>query len=179
MQIRKLEKADTELVCRWLTAPENSQWFDFGNATPQVQDARLLLARSSTLARVFTADDSGEPIGVVALVAIHSAFKTATLLAALGDKRHERQGHTVQALYELMREGFTTLGLNSIHVWIAAPNQYSLRMARKLGFTKIGTQRACHVVAGKTVDRIWFDILPSELRNPRVVTADSLELGVS
>ena len=179
MQVRKLEKADSELVCRWLTAPENSQWFDFGGAAPQPQDVRVLLARSSTVARIFTADDSSEPIGVVALIGIHSTFKTAMLLAALGDKRHGRQGYTVQALYEIMREGFDMLGLNSIYAWIAATNKYSLGMAGKLGFTKMGTQRACHVVDGKTVDRVWFDILPDELRNPKLAVTASLELGVS
>lgn len=50
-------------------------------------------------------------------------------------------------------------------VWIVKRN-YTISVCEKLGFKMIGRQRQCHLLDGVFKDRILFDILHSEFKEP-------------
>jgi RimJ/RimL family protein N-acetyltransferase len=150
------------LVATWLNDPENSSWLDLGLGLQGVSPQWLKMAtqRGTLAVRVIAADD-GTPVGVVGLGDIHPRFKTATYWVVLGDKRYAGRGYASLGSSQMLTIGFRELGLQSIHTWIVEHNP-SVAVARKLGFRPIGRRRQCHVIDGRTYDRLLFDLLPSE-----------------
>ncbi|PYQ34266.1 MAG: hypothetical protein DMF57_06780 [Acidobacteria bacterium] len=157
-----------EQVAGWLSRKENCQWLDFGDGqkvlTPQW--LKVMAHSNRHELRVFTSD-SGEPVGVVALSNIDRASRTATLWAALGDKRYTRNGYSTRALAEMLRFGFRELGLHAINTWIVEHNQ-SLKIALRLKFRQVGRQRECHWIDGRPYDRLILDVLASEFSEDEI-----------
>ena len=48
------------------------------------------------------------------------------------------------------------------NAWAADGNTGSIRILERNGFRPIGRQRMCHVIGGRQVDRLLFDLLTSE-----------------
>ena len=61
-------------------------------------------------------------------------------------------------------EAFKDLGLRSLYAWAMEDNAPSRRVLEKAGFKISGRLRNAAVSAGKQVDRVYFDILPDEVR---------------
>jgi RimJ/RimL family protein N-acetyltransferase len=150
------------LVASWLNDKENSQWLDFGDGRQSVGPEWLKIAtqRGSLALRIFCAED-GTPIGVTALSNINPHFKTANYWVVLGDKRFAGRGYASRATSLMLTVGFGELGLRSINTWIVEHNP-SVAVARNVRFKPVGRQRQCHVIDGRTYDRLWFDMLASE-----------------
>ena len=151
-----------QLAASWLTDPENSAWLDLGVGGQGVSAPWLKVAmqRGTLVMRVFAAED-GEPIGLAGLGEIHARFRTANYWVVLGDKRYAGRGYATLATSQMLTLGFRELGLQAIHTWIVEHNP-SVAVARKVGFRPVGRQRQCHVIDGRSYDRLWFDLLPSE-----------------
>ena len=67
------------------------------------------------------------------------------------------------AVKHLARLSFEHLGLASLYAWVMEDNMPSLGMVQKAGFREAGRIRCAACSAGRQVDRIYFDLLPSEL----------------
>ena len=150
------------LAASWLNEAENSSWLDLGAGRHGVSPEWLKVAmqRGTLALRLFAAED-GVPIGLVGLSEIHPRFRTATFWVVLGDKRYAGRGYATLATSQMLTVGFRELELQAIHTWIVEHNP-SVAVARKVGFRPIGRQRQCHVIDGRSYDRLWFDLLPSE-----------------
>jgi RimJ/RimL family protein N-acetyltransferase len=153
-------------VADWLARTENYQWLDFGHGRRVLSAEWLAIAarRPSEVLRVYTARDGDTPIGVVALTEVDRSFRTARIWVVAGNKSFAARGLATVAARRLLAFGFRELGLRAIHTWIVDGNP-SLRIVRRLGFSLIGRQRACHVIDGQMRDRFWFDLLDSEFRD--------------
>jgi RimJ/RimL family protein N-acetyltransferase len=152
-----------ELAARWLARKENYQWLDFGDGRQLASREWLKMAmqRQTTALRVFTSDREYQPIGVAGLSNINTHFGTAGAWVVLGEKSFARQGYATRAVSRLLTYGFTELHLRSIHTWVVE-HSVSIEVVRRVGFKPIGRQRECHVIDGRTYDRLWFDLLASE-----------------
>lgn len=163
MELKPIDSAEMiERVAEWLAQKENSQWLDFGDGQKALTPTWLkMMTRSDRhVLRIFTSDD-GEPIGVIALGNIDHAFRTATVWAAIGDKRFARSGYGTRAVAEMLRFGFRELGLHAINTWIVEHN-HSVKIVNRLKFQHVGRQRQCHWIDGHPYDRLLFDLLASE-----------------
>ena len=153
-----------ELAAGWLGDKRNYQWLDFGNGVQSLSAVSLkIMAQKDThVIRIFTADEDGVPIGIVGLSNVDRNFKTATLWAALGDKRYARQNYALRSLSRILTLGFEEIGIQAINAWTAECNTASLHIVKDLHFTPMGRQRQCHYIDGRPYDRLWFDLLASE-----------------
>lgn len=165
MQLLPVDKPELiNLVAHWLAEERNYRWLDFGNGIQAMSAAAIAIMaqRPNQYLRVFTTDDDTTPIGIVGFTNIKKDFKTGTAWIVLGEKQYSMKGYALRAGSQLLTNGFTELGLNSVDVWAAACNFSSLRVINRLGFRQIGVQRQAHIIDGQVYDRHWFDLLASE-----------------
>ena len=163
MQLKPIESVDLlRLVAGWLSQKENYQWLDLGDARQMTPEwLKIMSQRKTDVIRVFTADESDRPLGVVGLTNSHRSFKAARLWVAVGDKSFRARGYATHACRELLTYGFEVLDLHSIHGWVVDGNP-SIKILSRLGFTFIGRQRECHYIDGHPRDRLLLDLLASE-----------------
>ena len=164
MQLKPADSPELlRTVAGWLSEKENHQWLEFGDgrqvATPEW--LKIAMQRGTHVMRVFTADDTDEPIGVAGFSNLNHRARTGTYWIVLGDKAHARRGYASRVTSRMLTFGFTELGLQSIQTWIVDHNP-SIGVAERVGFRPIGRHRRCHVIDGQAYDRLWFDLLPSE-----------------
>lgn len=154
-----------ERAAGWIARPENGRWLDFGGGVRQLAPANLkvMSQRELHVLRAFTNGD-GRPIGLVALSDVHPRFKTASPWFLLGEKDQARKGHTTRAVAEILTYGFRDLGLRSVLAWTVETNTPSIRLLERLRFRFVGRRRRCHVIDGRTLDRLFFDLLAHEHR---------------
>ena len=163
-----------QLVAQWLNQRENYQWLDFvdGLQLMSPEWLKIGIKRGTYVIRLFTSDDDETPIGVVGFSNVNPHFKTASIWIVAGDKSFAARGFASRAAAAMLTVGFSELGFQAIHTWIADGNQ-SLRMAKRLNFRLIGRQRQCHCIDGRVYDRLWFDLLASEHRPSEDATRPS------
>ncbi len=154
-----------ELAAGWLAQKENYQWLDFGGgrqvATPAL--LKIMAQRDTHFIRLYT-DHDGRPIGIVGLNNLDRVARTATFWGVAGDKSFRTRGYGTLAAAKFLSLVFRELGLHSINTWVAEHNP-SLRIGERLNYHFIGRQRQCHMIDGRLVDRLLFDLLASEHRD--------------
>jgi RimJ/RimL family protein N-acetyltransferase len=168
MRLRPLQTAaDFELGASWLQRKENYQWLDFGNGRQGVTAAvlKIMAQRDTHLIRLYTSHLDDSPIGIVALNNVDQHMRTGTLWAVAGDKSFRNRGGALSATARLLTLAFQELGLHSVNTWTVEHNASQRALAR-LGFRYLGRQRQCHFIDGKPYDRLLFDLLASEHREP-------------
>jgi RimJ/RimL family protein N-acetyltransferase len=164
MRLKPLDSPELILlVSKWLAQKENCQWLDFGDGRQSLTPEwlKIMTQRQSDVLRVFTADGSDVPIGVVGLSNVDRHFKTARLWVVAGDKSFSARGYAHRATSRMLTLAFRELGLHAVNTWIVEGNP-SVRGAKRLNFQYIGRQRHCHYIDGLPYDRLWFDLLASE-----------------
>lgn len=180
MKLRTLNNSDVETVSGWLSEEENYQWLDFGMGVQKLkpQAIKILLGRNIHAFRVFSEEKESEPIGLVALSDINHHFKTAVLWYVLGNKNYSGKNYTTKAVSEMLTIGFSELDLLSVFAWAIEENLPSRRVLEKNGFRLIGKRRKCHMIDGKSVDRMHYDILREEHQpdEPSTTEAEMSEL---
>jgi RimJ/RimL family protein N-acetyltransferase len=102
------------------------------------------------------------PIGVVCLFSINYRNQTAWASSFIGAKELWGKGYGTEARRLLLEYAFGPCGLNNVTVAIHADNTASLRVAEKLGYRLIGTQRQGVRRGGAYVDIVLLDVLASE-----------------
>jgi RimJ/RimL family protein N-acetyltransferase len=164
VRLKPLDRAEIDLVAKWLAEEENSRWLDFGSGQriPSALALALMAQRGLHLMRVFTPADEDKPVGVVALSYINWEFKTAALWYVLGDKAYGGRGYTTLAVSRLLTLGFEDGRIQAVNAWAVAENTASLRVLERNHFRPIGRQRQCHTINGRAHDRLLFDLLASE-----------------
>lgn len=151
------------LVAGWLADKDNHQWLDFGDGRQSLSAEWLKIGmqRGTHVIRVFTSDDTDTPIGVAGFSNVNPYFRTGTYWVVLGDKSQAGRGYASRATSRMLTFGFTELGLRAIQTWIVEHNP-SVQVAERVRFRFVGRQRQCHVIDGRSYDRLWYDLLPSE-----------------
>ncbi|HSN18150.1 MAG TPA: GNAT family protein [Gammaproteobacteria bacterium] len=162
---------DERLIRRaslWLTEKSNRQWLDFGDGARDIDAGALkAMVHSQThIIRAFTADDTGEAIGLVGLAGVNRDFRSAILWAVLGDRCYAAKGYVFRATTAMLSLGFAEYGLECVNAWAVECNRASLRILRKLNFTPIGRQRSCHYIDGRAFDRLLFELQATDHRSP-------------
>jgi RimJ/RimL family protein N-acetyltransferase len=82
----------------------------------------------------------------------------------LGDKNLSGRGITSDAVRQLVRLAFDQMGLVSLYAWAMEDNAGSKRVLQKAGLREAGRIRHAASSGGHQVDRIYFDLIASEVR---------------
>lgn len=164
VKLLEIDTTSLALVARWMGDVENYQWLDFGEGSRPLSavSLKVMSQRDNHLLRIFTADGSEAPIGVVAFSNVNRSFKTALIWYVLGERTHGGKGCTTRAVARMVGHGFRELGLHAVHAWTVEANHASIRILERNRFRFMGRQRQCHYVAGRPYDRLLFDLLASE-----------------
>jgi len=168
MKLLPLDKPELlELAASWLARKENHQWLDFGNGRPLFTPAllKIMAQRDTHFLRAYTSDRDDVPIGILGLNSVDRVFKIATFWGTSGDKSFRNRGYSTLASMKFLALAFRELGLHAINTW-AVDHNPSIRIIERLGFRYIGRQRQCHYIDGRLCDRLMFDLLASECREP-------------
>lgn len=152
------------LAGRWLTAPENAKWLDFGNGVQCVTPVMLkvMTQRDIHCLRIYTGDSGDTPAGIVGLSNIDRHFKTAGVWCVLGDKA--QAGCSARAVSKMLTIAFTELGLRAVNCWTLEINKGGRGVIDSLPFSYIGRLRQCHDLDGRPYDRLLYDMLATEHR---------------
>jgi RimJ/RimL family protein N-acetyltransferase len=165
MILTKIEPGEWPTVYSWLADPENNQWLesDFGevNTPSQLQS---LLNSDAHYVRLFKAASDGDALGLVGLSNMNRTLGTAMPWCVLNSESHAGKFYMIRALSRLLEVAFDEMGLQSLHAWTVETNIPSVRLLRYAGFRYIGRQRRCHMINGRVLDRLWFDLLDFEYR---------------
>lgn len=168
MKLAPLDATTLPVVAEWLGREDVYRWLDFGLGVQRITlpALKLMAQRDIHCLRVHTAEEEdAPPIGIIGMSNISKAFRTATIWAVLGERSHGGRGHTYRATARLLTYAFRDMGLASVNAWAVESNVASQRILRRLGFRVVGRQRQCHCMDGRLLDRILYDLLPSEHRD--------------
>ncbi|HMJ46951.1 MAG TPA: GNAT family protein [Ferruginibacter sp.] len=73
-----------------------------------------------------------------------------------------KKGYTTEALFEMLKFGFLTLGLHRIEAGCAVENTASIRLLEKAGFKREGRKKEILPIRGKWIDNYFYAILERE-----------------
>jgi len=164
VQIEELSAEHLALVATWLNEPATNQWLSSDWRNRDVTSALVAQVLRNRKNRLFLVRAGSVPCGLVALADLDLADKTAMVWYALGDKALSGQGVTTQALRALADLAFRTFGIASLYAWAMAENKGSQKVLLKSGFREAGRLRSSASLGGSQTDRIYFDLLPGELK---------------
>src|SRR5262249_40102436 len=138
---------------RWLTA----EW-----RNRVISTTLLAIALRNRRNRFFLVRCNGEACGLTALADIDVVDSTAMIWYVLGEPRFARKGVTSKAVRQLVHKSFHELNLRSLYAWVMADNALSAKVLTAVGFREAGRIRQAVASNGHQVDRIYFDLVPSE-----------------
>jgi RimJ/RimL family protein N-acetyltransferase len=161
--MQDLTREHFELVARWLAKPEINRWLTAEWRNPAVSATLVAIAVRNRKNRLFLVRCDGDPCGLVALANINMPDSTAAVWYVLGEQTLSGCGIISEAVKQLTRLCFGKMGLVSIYAWIMEDNAASHRVLQKAGFREAGRIRRAASSGGRQVDRIYFDLIASEV----------------
>ena len=138
-------------------------WVDFMQSAENfrnfIQGAKQRIADKQEVSYMILHE--GKVAGRVGLYYIDHQNKIASIGYWLGEE-FQGKGIVTKACQEILKQGFTELGLNRIEIKCATGNQKSQAIAKRLGFTKEGILRQAELVNGKFHDLYLYSLLKQE-----------------
>jgi RimJ/RimL family protein N-acetyltransferase len=114
---------------------------------------------SASDAMVFTImeNQSGQPIGNIALQDIDYRNRTAELGVYIGDAAFRGHGYGTEATLLLTSFTFRVLGFNNIMLRVYDYNQQAIRAYKKAGFAEIGRRHQSQFMNGRFWDTVFME----------------------
>jgi RimJ/RimL family protein N-acetyltransferase len=138
----------------WTCLADGNAWYE---------RMRGIEATGTALQFVVVSKSANVAIGTCLLFRLEEASARAELGYALG-REYWRLGLMREALFELLRAAFGSMGLRRIEAEVNTRNAASAQLLGRLGFTKEGLLRKRWVVKGQEEDVEIFGLLRGELR---------------
>jgi [ribosomal protein S5]-alanine N-acetyltransferase len=168
--LRPLEADDAEELWPFVSDPEVPRFMTWEAhrtlAETQSFIARMTAAREAASDLAWAILHDGRIVGLIGLHGItrnHVAWRVDR--AELGywiGQPHQNQGFATEAGREVLRFGFSDLGLHKITVGYLKENQRSKGVIEKLGFRFVGEQRDHAYRFGRWWDHLAYELLAVE-----------------
>lgn len=165
IRIDDLTRDDFETVAAWLSDGEINRWLVSEWRGREFGSPMIAVMLRNPRNRIYLISCDDQPCGLVGFSDIDAGDRTANLWYLIGDRSFGGRGVTTEAVRLAIEKGFGELDLASITAWIMADNQASRRVLEKNGMREAGTLRQATNSDGKQVDRIYFDLVPSDLES--------------
>jgi RimJ/RimL family protein N-acetyltransferase len=101
--------------------------------------------------------------GLAAVSDVTHAFATGSFWVMRDPLRPTYGGMTCDASRRILQDAFTRYRLHCVTTWTVQDNVRSQRLLERIGFRRIGLQRACHLIGGEFFGRILYDLTPEDL----------------
>ena len=141
----------------WLPWVDNMQAVE--NFQNFIQGAKQRLSAGMEVS--FMILNKGKVAGRIGLYYIDQQNKIASIGYWLGEE-YQGKGIVTKACKEVIKHGFTELGLNRIEIKCATGNTRSQAIPERLGFTKEGILRQAELVNGQFHDLYLYSLLKQE-----------------
>ncbi len=164
--LRKAIPEDFAQIAQWLSNREISRWLSSEWRNRDVTASTIAILARNQRNAVYLVLSDGVPCGMAAFSEIDTVDKTANVWYFLGDQSLAGKGVTTAAIRQFVRLGFNEMQFNSLAAWAMETNRPSQRVLEKAGFKHVGRIRHSAMFQDKSVDRILFDLLPTEI-DPR------------
>ena len=161
--IEELVPAHFELLARWVSNAQINRWLTPEWRNRVVNAATIAIAVRNRRNHLFVVRSDSLLCGLVALADIDTVDQTAMVWYFLGERTLAGRGITSEAVVLLARLCFTQMGLAAIYAWIMEDNTASKKVLQKAGFREAGRIRRAASSGGRQVDRIYFDLIASEV----------------
>ena len=162
--IQDLTPEHFELVARWLSKPEINRWLAAEWRNRVVSSTLIAIAGRNRRNRLFLVSYNAQACELVALADTSAADKTAMMWYVLCKEELSGRGINSEAVIQLTRFCFAEMGLASIHAWTMEDNMAFRSVLQRAGLHEAGRIRCATSSAGRQVDRIYFDLIASEVR---------------
>lgn len=163
--VEEISQAGASRVEHWLSDPSISRWMDFGGGRQILSSVAIrVLARSRSHFIRMICDDEGSPFAIVGLQHVDSQFRNAMLWYLRSNEGRNNGIRASEFVSTIVDYGFRSLGLLSVHAWVAEGNIPSIALLRRLRFNESGRMRLSHRIDDVPCDRILFDITRDEFR---------------
>jgi RimJ/RimL family protein N-acetyltransferase len=165
LQLVPLDPAHAALVHAWVSNDTARAWLDLGNGRQHMsqRDLYLMLTGPRTWARLFRVPGAGAPLGLVCLNDVHNEMGSAEIWGMRGSYSPADPPNVIAAAFVLgAANGFIEFGRQVIGSWVVEGNALSAGVQRLLGATETGRQRRRHVIGGRRLDRLMFDVTRDE-----------------
>jgi RimJ/RimL family protein N-acetyltransferase len=162
--LERLGPRHLDRVAAWLSDSTINRWLTEEWRGRSVAPALVGALMRSPKNQVYVASAGGEDAGIAALANIDAQDGTAMVWYLLGEPSRGRAGLMSTAVASMVDMTFREGKCCSLYAWVFEDNVASAALLRRVGFREAGRIRNAACSAGKRVDRIYFDILPGELR---------------
>ena len=160
--IEPLTPEGFDSVAQWLATPDVNKWLTGEWRNRELSAGLVAVAVRNRRNRFFVARHQAEAVGLVALSDIELTDRTAMIWYVLGKQELSGTGITTEAVKQLARFVFAEMELASVYAWVMEGNIASRRVLLKAGFREAGRIRQASSFGDQQVDRIYFDLVPSD-----------------
>ena len=164
VRLQPLGPEDFELAARWLSEPMINKWLSAEWRGKKVGAAVLGVAARSPRNKMYLVLDGTEKCGLACLSDIDPDDRVAMVWYLRGEPYKGGKGLISSAVRELARLAFETLGLRALYAWTVGQNVKSQRVLERSGFRQAGRLRSIALFDGVPTDRVYFDLLPQDLK---------------
>lgn len=159
VRLEPLSPENFEQVARWLSNGSVNQWLSGDWRGKETTATIIAIAHRNRRNRFFLVYRQDVPCGFVALSDIEATDNTAMIWYFLGDNSLSGKGIMSEAVRQLVKHAFTSLGLRSVYAWAVETNAASVKLLNKCGFRVVGRIRKSACFGSQQLDRIYFDIV--------------------
>ena len=138
-------------IFRYVGPEVDSEWFN-----------SYLASRSNNVRLAICVEGSARPVGVVYLLHIDWAVRSAELAIQIGEPRARGKGIGKYATKKMLEHAFLDLNLNRVYLRVLADNKTAIGLYRKLGFQDEGRERQGAFKGGRCKDVLCMSILAPE-----------------
>lgn len=175
LDLRTVEEEDIEFLQRGVNHPKVRRYVSVFRTPANENQYRETFESidssddgASLLAVPHEGEHAGEPVGSVQLYPLNDAqgwanFGVWFIPEVWGD------GYAIEASASLIEYGFQQLRLHRISAVVDAPNEASITLCERLGFTHEGTNREQKFVDGEYVDVELYGLLADEWKGSEVI----------
>lgn len=160
--LRKAVPEDFAQIAQWLSNREINCWLSSEWRNRDVTPSTIAILARNPRNAVYLMLHNEKPCGMVALSEIDTTDKTANLWYLLGDSSLKGKGITTEAIRQFVRLAFNEFPLHALSAWAMENNVASQRVLAKAGFKTVGRLRQSATFQEQPIDRIFFDLLPSD-----------------
>ena len=169
LTLKELSLADLEVIHQLHSLPEMDEFNTLGiPATIQVTELLLneWIEKQRTIPRVsyifrIELSETDQFIGLIGLNFGKLNYKIAETWYKI-QPTYWGKGYATEALKELLKFGFSHLGLHRIEAGCAVENTSSVRVLEKVGMTREGRKRKILPIRGNWTDNYFYAILDED-----------------
>jgi RimJ/RimL family protein N-acetyltransferase len=164
LDVMAVTKEHSALLHRWITDPKAVRWLDLGGGRQSMSERDLFLMITSRRnhARLFCLPDTQKPLMLICLNDVVNLMGSAEAWCVRGVYEGGPLNVAAAAGVLALANGFVDLEREVICAWVVESNEFSSAVHRKVGFKQTGRIRSRHLMNGRHLDRLLYDITRAE-----------------